>query len=159
VAYLLFCGDECAGWRAESGETRQTIVWRVSDSDQELCGVIAPNSCYPLWTTTKPTSHPTVENSPLGMPVLHATAGWANVNLRTISCARATLRMRRPTPVVRYEQVKQHRRCLSRSGHGKLFYLDFVFDRLVKIDKIVTGNIGHFPTHLYDFIDFSICAY
>ena len=29
----------------------------IFDSDQELCGVIAPNSCYPLWTTTKPTSH------------------------------------------------------------------------------------------------------
>ena len=29
----------------------------IFDSDQELCGVIAPNSCYPLWTTTKPASH------------------------------------------------------------------------------------------------------
>jgi hypothetical protein len=45
-------------------------------------------------------------------------------------------------------ELKQHRRRLTRSGHGKLFHLHFVFDRVVKIGKIFTGDLAHFPPAL-----------
>ena len=57
----------------------------------------------------------------------------------------SALRMRRPAPVVRYEQVKQHRRRLTRSGLANSSTSHFVFDRLVKIGKVFTGDVGHFP--------------
>ena len=84
------------------------------------------------------------------MPVLHATAGWANL-------LRDELGTRRPRPMVRYEQLEQHRGRLTRSGSGECIHLHFVFDRIVKIGKVFTGDVGHFPP-VSDFIVFSICT-
>jgi hypothetical protein len=59
--------------------------------------------------------------------------------------AASALRTRRPAAVMRYEEVKQHRRRLTRSGSGERIHLHFVFDRVVKIGKVFTGDVGHFP--------------
>jgi hypothetical protein len=62
-----------------------------------------------------------------------------------------TLRTRCPATVVRHQELEQHRRRLTRSGSGERIYLHFVFNRVVKVGKVFTGDVGHFPP-VSDFI-------